>query len=229
MQVLDAGRIGIAALSVGLAQGAYDGRACATRQERRAFGKTISDVSGDPVEAGRHRHPHRGGAPPDLSRRRSRRIGGARTTLASAHGQAVFQRDRRAGSRRLRADSRRLRLREGLPGREVLPRREADDDRRGHERDSAPRHCAAAAGRDERRPTSGRARCCWAVHGADRAGRSRSSRDEDRAGRGARRPALRADGPRLRRRRDRPARRAARARSSIGSSRIVRADGRPSA
>ena len=41
MQVLDAGRIGIAALSVGLAQGAYE----AARRyalERRAFGKTIS-------------------------------------------------------------------------------------------------------------------------------------------------------------------------------------------
>jgi alkylation response protein AidB-like acyl-CoA dehydrogenase len=41
MQVLDAGRIGIAALSVGLAQGAYDA-ALRYAQERRAFGKTIS-------------------------------------------------------------------------------------------------------------------------------------------------------------------------------------------
>lgn len=42
MQVLDAGRIGIAALSVGLAQGAYDA-ALRYAQERRAFGKTLSD------------------------------------------------------------------------------------------------------------------------------------------------------------------------------------------
>lgn len=41
MQVLDAGRIGIAALSVGLAQGAYEA-ALRYAQERRAFGKTIS-------------------------------------------------------------------------------------------------------------------------------------------------------------------------------------------
>ncbi len=41
MQVLDAGRIGIAALSVGLAQGAYDA-ALRYAQERKAFGKTIS-------------------------------------------------------------------------------------------------------------------------------------------------------------------------------------------
>jgi alkylation response protein AidB-like acyl-CoA dehydrogenase len=41
MQVLDAGRIGIAALSVGLAQGAYEAAVRYT-QERKAFGKTIS-------------------------------------------------------------------------------------------------------------------------------------------------------------------------------------------
>ena len=41
MQVLDAGRIGIAALAVGLAQGAYEA-ALRYAQDRRAFGKTIS-------------------------------------------------------------------------------------------------------------------------------------------------------------------------------------------
>jgi alkylation response protein AidB-like acyl-CoA dehydrogenase len=41
MQVLDAGRIGIAALAVGLAQGAYEA-ALKYAKERRAFGKTIS-------------------------------------------------------------------------------------------------------------------------------------------------------------------------------------------
>src|SRR5690349_6170264 len=41
MRVLDAGRIGIAALSVGLAQGAYEA-ALAYARERKAFGKTIS-------------------------------------------------------------------------------------------------------------------------------------------------------------------------------------------
>jgi alkylation response protein AidB-like acyl-CoA dehydrogenase len=41
MQVLDAGRIGIAALSVGLAQGAYEA-ALRYAQERKAFGTTIS-------------------------------------------------------------------------------------------------------------------------------------------------------------------------------------------
>ncbi len=41
MRVLDAGRIGIAALAVGLAQGAYEA-ALRYARERRAFGKTIS-------------------------------------------------------------------------------------------------------------------------------------------------------------------------------------------
>ncbi|MBM4114243.1 MAG: acyl-CoA dehydrogenase, partial [Phycisphaerae bacterium] len=41
MQVLDAGRIGIAALAVGLAQGAWDA-ACAYAFERRQFGKPIA-------------------------------------------------------------------------------------------------------------------------------------------------------------------------------------------
>jgi alkylation response protein AidB-like acyl-CoA dehydrogenase len=41
MQVLDAGRIGIAALSVGLAQGAYEA-ALGYARERKAFGKAIS-------------------------------------------------------------------------------------------------------------------------------------------------------------------------------------------
>jgi alkylation response protein AidB-like acyl-CoA dehydrogenase len=41
MQVLDSGRIGIAALSVGLAQGAYEA-ALRYSKERKAFGKTIS-------------------------------------------------------------------------------------------------------------------------------------------------------------------------------------------
>ena len=41
MQVLDAGRIGIAALAVGLAQGAYEA-ALAYARERRAFGRPIS-------------------------------------------------------------------------------------------------------------------------------------------------------------------------------------------
>ena len=83
MQVLDAGRIGIAALSVGLAQGAYEA-ALRYAQERRAFGKTISALPGDPVEAGRQRHAHRGGAAADLPRRVPEGPRAQRTTLESS-------------------------------------------------------------------------------------------------------------------------------------------------
>ena len=68
MQVLDAGRIGIAALSVGLAQGAYEA-ALRYARERKAFGKTDQPLPGDPVEAGRQRDADRGGAAAHLSRR----------------------------------------------------------------------------------------------------------------------------------------------------------------
>src|SRR5207248_1421192 len=59
-------------------------------------------------------------------------------------GEAVRERDRGARRRRLRADPRRVRLREGLSRREVLPRRQAHDDRRRDERDPAARHRAPA-------------------------------------------------------------------------------------
>ena len=68
MQVLDAGRIGIAALAVGLAQGAYE----AARRyalERRQFGQPIARLPGDSVEARRHGDAHRRRAAADLSRR----------------------------------------------------------------------------------------------------------------------------------------------------------------
>src|SRR5262249_62170617 len=55
-------------------------------------------------------------------------------------GEALRERDRCQGRRRLRPDPWWLRLREGLSGREVLPRREAHDHRRGGERDPAARH-----------------------------------------------------------------------------------------
>ena len=54
MQVLDAGRIGIAALSVGLAQGAYEA-ALRLRASAQSVRQDDQQLSGDPVEAGRRR------------------------------------------------------------------------------------------------------------------------------------------------------------------------------
>ena len=54
LQVLDAGRIGIAALSVGLAQGAYEA-ARRLREGAPAVRPADRRVPGDPVEARRQR------------------------------------------------------------------------------------------------------------------------------------------------------------------------------
>ena len=117
MQVLDAGRIGIAALAVGLAQGAYEA-ALRYAQERKAFGKTISSFqaiqwkladNATRIEAARlltYRAAYlKDQRPPDDAR--------------IVDGEAVRERDRREGRRRLRPDPRRLRVREGLSGREI--------------------------------------------------------------------------------------------------------------
>src|SRR5262245_18331465 len=95
------------------------------------------------MEARGRRHENRGGAPAHLSRRVSQ---GARPAddARVVDGKALRQRDRRQGGRRLRADPRRLRVREGLSGREVFPRREAHDDRRRDERDPTARHRPSA-------------------------------------------------------------------------------------
>ena len=65
LHILDGGRIGVAAMGVGLAQGALD-EAIAYAKERRAFGQPISQVPGDPGEDRRHLGPDRGRAPAHL-------------------------------------------------------------------------------------------------------------------------------------------------------------------
>ena len=58
LAVLDGGRIGIAALSVGIAQGALDA-SLKYAVERNAVRQADRRVPGDPVEAGRHGHGDR--------------------------------------------------------------------------------------------------------------------------------------------------------------------------
>ena len=53
LQVLDIGRIGVAAMGVGLAQGALD-QALAYAKERRAFGQPISKFQTIQAQARRH-------------------------------------------------------------------------------------------------------------------------------------------------------------------------------
>ena len=78
LHILDGGRIGVAAMGVGLAQGALD-EAIAYAKERRAFGQPISQVPGDPGEDRRHLGADRGRAPAHLQVRRSRRTAASRS------------------------------------------------------------------------------------------------------------------------------------------------------
>ena len=68
LHMLDIGRIGVAAMGVGLAQGALD-QALAYAKERSAFGQPISQVPGDPGQARRHVDRDRGGAAAHLQGR----------------------------------------------------------------------------------------------------------------------------------------------------------------
>ena len=69
LHILDIGRIGVAAMGVGLAQGALD-EALAYAKERQAFGQPISQVPGDPGQARRHGDRDRGRAAARPTRRR---------------------------------------------------------------------------------------------------------------------------------------------------------------
>ena len=69
LHILDIGRIGVAAMGVGLAQGALD-EALAYARERRAFGQPISQVPDDPGQARRPVDRDRGGAAAHATRRR---------------------------------------------------------------------------------------------------------------------------------------------------------------
>ena len=68
MEILDGGRISVAAMGVGLAQGAYD-LAFAYAKERRAVRPADLEVPGGAVRARRHGDRDRGRAPARLPRR----------------------------------------------------------------------------------------------------------------------------------------------------------------
>ena len=82
----------------------------------------------------RHGHQHRRRPPARAARRRALRRGRARRPR-DRHGQAVRLRDGGEGHARRRADPRRLRLLHRVRRRALLPRRAADDRRRGDQRD----------------------------------------------------------------------------------------------
>ena len=132
---LDAGRLGIAAVATGLAQGALD-RAVAYARERETFGERIID--------------HQGLA--FLLADMAAAVGSARATyLAAARlkdrglpygteasiAKLVVHRQRDAGDHRRGPGARRLRLHPGLPGRALHARGQGHADLRGHQPDPA--------------------------------------------------------------------------------------------
>ena len=144
LRVLDIGRIGVAAMGVGLAQGALD-EALAYAKERRTFGQPISryqtiqaklaDISTE-IEATRHARPQGGMAE------------GSRTGLHADRGAGEAQERPPGGPCRRGGgpDPWRLRLHRGVSGVPLLPRREDPDDRRGNRRGPADGDRAGAGG-----------------------------------------------------------------------------------
>ena len=146
LQVLDIGRIGVAAMGVGLAQGALD-EALAYAKERRAFGQPISkfqaiqiklaDMATE-IEAAR------------LLVYKAARMKDRGENFSPDRGAGEAE-DRPAGGPLRRgggADPRRLRLHRGVPGLPLLPRRQDPHDRRGHRRGAADGDRPGARGLD---------------------------------------------------------------------------------
>ncbi len=103
MQVLDGGRISIAALSVGIAQGAYEA-AVKYSKERQQFGKPDLGISGDPVQARRHGDADRMFTSADPAGRGCERRRKA-CVAEIGDGEAVMHRKRRSAFRKNRSRS----------------------------------------------------------------------------------------------------------------------------
>ena len=135
---LDSGRLGIAAVAVGLAQAALDE---ATRLRERANDVRPQDhrPSGAGLRAGRHgrRGRQRTG---HVSGRRPQTRSGPAVFGAGQRRQAGGHRRRDEGHHRRRAGVRRRRLHARLPRRALHARGQDHPDLRGHQPDSAAGH-----------------------------------------------------------------------------------------
>ena len=135
LSALDSGRLGIAAVGTGIAQGAM-AHAVAYARERKQFGQAIGEFQGlqfmlaelgAEVERARATYLH-------AARLKD---AGRRVLPPGQHRQADRQRRRDAGQHRRRAGARRQRLHPRLPRRALLPRRQGHPDLRGHQPDPA--------------------------------------------------------------------------------------------
>jgi short/branched chain acyl-CoA dehydrogenase len=142
LHILDIGRIGVAAMGVGLAQGALD-EALKYAKERKAFGKPISKFQ---AIQGKLADMSTEIAAARLLVYKAAREKDAKRNFYS-HGCPGEAEDRPPGGPLCRgggADPRRLRLHRGVPRVPLLPRREDPHDRRGHRRGPADGDCASA-------------------------------------------------------------------------------------
>src|ERR1700730_13876713 len=136
MMTLDRTRPGVAAMAVGIARGVRVRHRLLPRT--RAVRRADRDAPGGPVHDRRHGHRHRGCAAADMEVGVHARPGTAQHTCVLAC-QALRRRQRHESDDRRDPDLRRLRLHQGLPGGEAVPRREDHAAVRGHIADPAPR------------------------------------------------------------------------------------------
>ena len=138
MKGLETGRIQVASRALGVATAALED-ALAYAQERESFGQPI------------WKHQAIGNYLADMATKLTaarqltlhaadRYDSGERADMEAGHGQAVRLRGRDGDRAERRAHPRRLRLLHRVRRRTLLPRRPADDRRRGHQRDPAQRH-----------------------------------------------------------------------------------------
>ena len=144
LKTLDAGRIGIAALSLGIAEGAYE-EALRYAGVRKQFGRPIGSFQGVSfqladmaleIEAGTHLLYHAAWL------KQNGRPFKKEAAMAKLFCSELAMRDDDQG----RPDLRRLRLYHRVPGRADDARRQGLRDRRGHQRDPAARDRAADSG-----------------------------------------------------------------------------------
>ena len=129
LEILDGGRISVAAMGVGLAQGAYD-LAVAYAKEREQFGKPIAQFQAVQFAARRHGGRARGRPRAHLQGRLAQGRGPA-VREGSGDGQALHRRALTPRRERRAADPRRLRLHGRVRDLAPLPRPEDPRDRRG--------------------------------------------------------------------------------------------------
>ena len=135
LSILDEGRVAIAALSTGLAQGCVD-ESVRYAHDRQAFGRTDRLLPSHPV------HDRRHGGPRAHRAARLLRGGGedaGREAVQEGGGDREARRVQRGHGQRPRGHPglRRLRLHERVRRRPLLPRREGPGDRGGHQRGAA--------------------------------------------------------------------------------------------